>query len=578
MSALPISMRKLKDVLRLKYEAGFSQRQIARALHLSLGVVNKYLNAAQAAGITWPLPETFSESQLRRHLFPPESPPPQAAYAQPDFAAIHQELKAARASLASCSGMSTPTPIPIITTSTLNSASTTASGAPGSNSPCARLIAPARRCSLITPGRPSPSRTSTTGEIHQAQIFVAVLGASNYTFAEATFSQKLHDWIGSHVRAFEFFAGVVQLVIPDNLKSGVTRADRYEPVLNRSYQEMLAHYSTAALPARPRKPKDKPKVEVAVQIVERWILARLRHQTFFSLADLNLALGGLLENLNHRPFKKLPGTRRSQYEALDLPALLAVAGPAYEFAEWKHARVHIDYHVEVYGHYYSIPHSLATRQVEVRITATTVEIFHQNQRVASHARAADGRGGHTTVPEHMPSHHRAHSEWNPGRFLNWAVEIGPHTRDFVRGLLESRKHPELSYRSCLGLLNLAKRYRLRRLEAACQRALAIGALRQSSVRSILERGLDSQPLPETRDGNGRHAARSRERPRRGLLSMTRLTKAGGRRENQEGFSTPASVNASRRLPRRIDMLTQQTLQHLRALKLTGMADAFPPTA
>jgi transposase len=259
---------------------------------------------------------------------------------------------------------------------------------------------------------------------------------------------------------------------------------------------MLAHYSTAALPARPRKPKDKPKVEVAVQIVERWMLARLRHQTFFSLADLNRALGGLLENLNHRPFKKLPGARRSQYEALDRPALRPLPAQPYEFAEWKLARAHLDYHVEVEGHYYSVPHSLVTRQVEVRLTAAAIEIFHQNQRVASHARAAEGRGGHTTVPEHMPSHHRAHSEWNPGRFLNWAVEIGPNARDFVRGLLESRQHPELAYRSCLGLLNLARRYTPERLEAACHRALAIGALRQSSVRTILERGLDSQPLPE----------------------------------------------------------------------------------
>ncbi|MCG3143133.1 MAG: IS21 family transposase ISPpu7 [Gammaproteobacteria bacterium] len=496
MSALPISMRKLKDVLRLKYEAGLSQRQIARALRLSLGVVNKYLNAAQAAGITWPLPETLSEAQLRRELFPPESPSPQAAYAQPDFAAIHRELQRGQG----------------VTRQLLWEEYVEAN--PENHYQYTQFCLYYRqwrdrlklsmrqthrageKMFVDYAGQTVPITDLTTGEVHQAQIFVAVLGASNYTFAEATFSQKLHDWIGSHVRALEFFGGVVQLVIPDNLKSGVTRADRYEPVLNRSYQEMLAHYSTAALPARPRKPKDKPKVEVAVQVVERWILARLRHQTFFSLADLNRALGGLLVDLNHRPFKKLPGTRRSQYEALDLPALRPLPAQPYQFAEWKLSRVHVDYHVEIDGHYYSVPHALATRQVEARVTATTVELFHQNQRVASHARAAEGRGGHTTVPEHMPSHHRAHSEWNPGRFLNWAIEIGPNTRDFVRELLESRKHPELSYRACLGLLNLAKRYTPERLEAACHRALAIGALRQSSVRTILERGLDSQPLPD----------------------------------------------------------------------------------
>ncbi len=275
MSALPISMRKLKDVLRLKYEAGLSQRQIVRALHLSLGVVNKYLNAAQAAGITWPLPETFSEAQLRRSFFPPESPPLQAAYAQPDFAAIHRELQRGKG----------------VTRQLLWEEYVEAN--PENHYQYTQFCLYYRqwhdrlklslrqthrageKMFVDYAGQTVPITDLTTGEVHQANIFVAVLGASNYTFAEATFSQKLHDWIGSHVRALEFFGGVVQLVIPDNLKSGVTRADRYEPVLNRSYQEMLAHYSTAALPARPRKPKDKPKVEVAALVVERWILARL---------------------------------------------------------------------------------------------------------------------------------------------------------------------------------------------------------------------------------------------------------------------------------------------------------------
>jgi transposase len=239
---------------------------------------------------------------------------------------------------------------------------------------------------------------------------------------------------------------------------------------------------------------DKAKVEVAVQIVERWILARLRNQNFFSLAELNHAIRQLLDDLNQRPFKKLPGTRRSQYEAIDLPALAPLPAQAYEFAAWKQARVHVDYHIEVEGHYYSVPHSLVTRQLDVRITATTIECFHQNQLVTAHARCH--RRGRTTVAEHMPSHHRAQSEWNPGRFLNWAIEIGPHTRDFVRLLLESRRHPEMAYRSCLGLLSLAKQFTPARLEAACQQALALGTLRQASVRSILEKGLDSQPLPE----------------------------------------------------------------------------------
>lgn len=494
---LPLSMRKLKEVLRLKFDAGLSQRQIAAALNLSLGVVNKYLNAAQAASITWPLPEDLSEAQLRRKLFPPGASA-QAAYAQPDFAAVHQELKrkgVTRQLLWEEYAQANPDNHYQLTQFCfyyqqwrthlkLSMRQTHTAG---------------EKMFVDYAGPSAPVINLATGEVHPAQIFVAVLGASSYTYAEATYSQKIHDWINSHVRAFEFFGGVPRLIVPDNLKSAVTRADRYEPTLNRSYQEMLEHYATAALPARPYKPRDKAKVEVGVQVVERWILARLRHQTFSSLAELNRAIRGLLEDLNRRPFKKLSGTRRSQFEVLDQPALLPLPAARYQYAEWKRARAHVDYHVEVQGHYYSVPHALVARELDVRITATQIECFHEHRRVALHARAAEGRGGHTTIPEHMPSHHRAHGQWNPGRFLNWAVEIGPHTRALVRGLLESRKHPELAYRSCLGLLNLARQYTPARLEAACQRALLLGALRQSSVRSILERGLDSQPLPEIPD-------------------------------------------------------------------------------
>lgn len=496
MSALPISMRKFKEVLRLKYEAGLSQRQIASALHLSLGVVNKYLNAAHTAGVGWPPPEDLTESQLRSRLFPQDCAPSEPVYAPIDFAAIHQELKrkgVTRLLLWEEYAAANPETHYQYTQFCLYYQQWSA-----------RLKLSMRQIHLAGEkmfvdyaGPTVPIINSETGEFVEAQIFVAVLGASNFTFAEATFTQRLHDWIGSHVRAFEFFQGVPQLVIPDNLKSAVVRADRYDPILNRSYQEMLDHYSTAALPARPKKPKDKAKVEAAVLLVERWVLARLRHQTFFSIVDLNRAIKQLMDDFNTRPFKKLPGTRRSQYQALDLPALAPLPSHAYQFALWKHPTVAPDYHVEVDGHYYSVPHSLVTGKVDVRITATTIECFHQNQRVASHLRAPEGRRGHTTLPEHMPSHHRALSGWNPGRFLNWAVGIGPFTRDFVRQMLESRKQPELAFRSCFGLLSLAKRYSSERLEAACQRALVLGTLRQSSVRTILERGLDSQPLPES---------------------------------------------------------------------------------
>lgn len=492
MSAQSISMRKLKDVLRLKYEAGLSQRQIANALQLSLGVVNKYLNAAQSAGISWPLPDNHSEAQLRRTLFPPENGPSEPFYAQPDFAAIHQELKR--------KGVTRQLLWEEYVDANRNNHYQYTQFCFYYQQWRSRLRLSMRQIHIAGEkmfvdyaGQTVPIVNPSTGEIQHAQIFVAVLGASSYTFAEATYSQQIHDWIGSHVRAFEYFQGCPKLVIPDNLKSGVTKADRYEPILNRSYQEMLDHYSTAALPTRPRKPRDKPKVEVAVQVVERWILARLRHHTFFSLAELNQAISSLLEYLNNRLFKKLPGTRRSQYEALDLPALLPLPAEAYEYAVWKLARVHLDYHVEVNGHYYSVPYQLVTRQLDIRISNSTIECFHQNQRVASHIRS--DKHGHTTITEHMPTQHRAQSEWNPGRFLDWAIEIGPHTRDFVRDMLQSRPHPEMAYRSCLGLISLAKRYTPERLENACQRALALGVLRLTSVRSILENGLDREPLP-----------------------------------------------------------------------------------
>jgi len=288
---------------------------------------------------------------------------------------------------------------------------------------------------------------------------------------------------------------VPQLVIPDNLKSGVTRACRYEPLLNTSYAEMLAHYATAALPARPYKPRDKAKVEVGVQVVARWILARLRHHAFFSLFDLNLMIRTLLTHLNERPFKRLPGSRRTQFEAIDRPALAPLPARAYEYAEWKRARVNLDYHVEVEGHYYSVPHSLVKREIEVRLTATTVELLHHSKRVAAHVRSGL-RGAHSTQPDHMPKAHRAHLEWTPGRFLNWAVEIGPSTRDLVRHLLNQKSHPEQGYRSCLGLLGLSKQYGKDRLEAACQRALALSAPTRRSVLSILRRGLDQVALPD----------------------------------------------------------------------------------
>lgn len=493
MPANRIAMRQIKDILRLRFDAGLSLREIACSLNLSIGVVSKYLQMAAAAGISWPLPPALDEGAFARMLQPPPIIPPPLA-PLPDFALLHQELRR--------KGMT----LQLLWEEYVDTY-------PDDHYSYSHFCVLYREWK----GRLSPTMRQThtpgdklfvdycgptvsiidafTGEVREAQIFVAVLGASNFTFAEATLTQTLPDWVGSHVRAFAFFGGVPRLVVPDNLKSGVKQACRYEPLMTQTYAEMLEHYDTAALPARPYKPRDKAKVEVGVQIVERWIIARLRKLRLFSLAEVNLAIKPLLERLNQKPFKKLPGSRQSQFETLDKPALKPLPAQAYEYAEWKKARVHIDYHIEIDGHYYSVPHPLIKREIEVRITDTAIECLLANQRVAIHPRSFI-RGAHSTLIEHMPKSHRAHLEWTPGRFLNWAISIGPSTRDLVQELLTNKPHPEMGFRSCLGLLSLEKKFGKERLEAACHRALALGSPTRRSVVSILQNGLDSQPLPE----------------------------------------------------------------------------------
>jgi len=331
------------------------------------------------------------------------------------------------------------------------------------------------------------------GPERPASIFVAVLGASNYAYAEATESQELENWIGSHIRAFEFFQGVPKLVIPDNTRTGVTRACRYEPDLNRTYHELAMHYGVGVLPARPYKPRDKAKVESGVLVVERWIVAALRHRKFFSLTELNQAIRELLWKLNQRPFRKRPGSRASLFQELDRPALGPLPQERYEFHQWATARVNIDYHVEFERHYYSVPYTLTGQVVEIRSTLTTVEIFHRGERVASHLRSPQPYKA-TTVNEHRPKSHQQHLAWPPSRLLHWAETVGPATAQLFTEIFKSKPHPEMGYRSCLGVLRLGTRYSNERLEAAARRAVSTGACSYRSVKSILERGLDRQPL------------------------------------------------------------------------------------
>jgi len=489
MPTVRIPMRKIMDILRLKHEAKLSNEKIARACGVSKGVVCKYLHLAEARGVGWPLPEGADEAQIERLLFPAVQPP--SRFVEPHCFTIHQELKRKGVTLQ-------------LLWAEYVSVHEAAAYRYSQYCHRYRLWRQQQRRSMRQIHRAGektfidycgptvPVICRETGEVRTAQVFVAVLGASSYTYAEATWSQALPDWIASHQRAFRFFGGVTELQIPDNLRAGVTDPNRYTPQINATYAEMAAHYRTAILPARPRKPKDKAKAEVAVQIVERWILARLRHQTFFTLAELNRAIADLLPDLNNRPFQGQDVCRRDLYDRLDAPALKPLPLAPYEYAEWRKAKPGIDYHISVDKRFYSVPHALVGQTLDVRLTAETVEVMHKGNRVAVHPRRGPQR--FSTLMDHMPSSHRAHREWSPGRFLNWAGDIGPCTRQVVQQQLENRPHPEHGYRACLGLLNLSRRYSKDRLERACQRALAIRSINYQSIASILKQGLDQQPM------------------------------------------------------------------------------------
>ncbi|SDX38084.1 Transposase [Thiocapsa roseopersicina] len=486
-------MRKIREYLRLRFEGGLSHRQIAASLQVSRSSVGEYERRFAAAGLTWPLPEALSDRELERRLFPPPPAVPADTRVVPDWAAVHRELRRPGVTL-------------MLLWEEYRAAHPEGFGYSwfckryedwsGSLDVVMRQTHRAGEKLFVDyAGHTVEVVDPASGEIRTAQIFVAVLGASNYTYAEATWSQGLSDWIGSHVRAFAYFDGVPAILVPDNLRSGVSKAHRYEPDLNPTYLELANHYGLAVVPARVRKPRDKAKAETGVQIVERWILAALRHQSFFSLSALNTAIAALLERLNQRPFKKLPGSRRTAFETIDRPALRPLPLTPYVYATWKRVRVNIDYHVEVDGHYYSVPYTLVKQALDVRLTDHTVECFHHRQRIASHVRSPL-KGRHTTVAEHMPKAHREFAEWTPERLVRWAEKTGPATAGVIGHIMANRPHPQQGFRSCLGILRLGERYGHDRLEAACARALRLNACRYKSIESMLQRGLDRQALPE----------------------------------------------------------------------------------
>jgi transposase len=488
-----LSMRKIAEILRLKWSCGLSDRAIARSCGICHGTVAEFVTRARLAGLSWPLPEELDEDALYRRLYPPVSHPGQQAIPLPDWAHVHSELRRKGVTLRLLwveyreahpdgYGYSQFCNLYRQWAKRLN--------------PSLRLAhAAGEKLFVDYAGQTVPVIDPQTGEVRQAQLFVAVLGASNYTYAEAQWSQELPHWIAGHVRLFAFLGGVPHILVPDNLKAGVKRACRYEPDLNPTYQALAEHYDTAIIPTRVRKPKDKAKVEVAVQVVERWILARLRNHPFFGLAELNHAIQQLLQALNDRPMRHLGQSRRQLFESLDQPALKPLPARPYELAIWKKARVNVDYHIEFEGHYYSVPYALIRQPVEVRASERSVEVFHKRQRVACHPRSST-RGQHTTLAEHMPSSHRVMVEWSAERLLYWAQSIGPHTVQLVETMLATRKHPEQAYRSCLGVLRLATRFGQPRLEAACRRALHAGLHSYRGVKNILDAQLDRLLEPD----------------------------------------------------------------------------------
>ncbi|GAB4539810.1 MAG: IS21 family transposase [Roseibium sp.] len=479
-------MRKIGDALRLK-AAGLATRKIALSLGIGQTTASEYLKRAERAGLSWPLPEGWSDADLEQRLFPSAAEATRRGLAQPDWPAVHRALKRKGGTLA-------------LVWEDYRAAH------PNDGYGYSRFCELYRRWE----GRLSPTMRQhhfagerafvdyagdtlevidgATGEVRQAQIFVGVLGASNYTFVEASWTQTLPDWIASHVRMLEYFGGAPGQLVSDNLKAGVTKACFYEPKVNRTYADLAAHYDTAILPARPYRPRDKAKVEVGVQLVQRWIATRLRGRRFFSLAELNVEIRDLLERFNGKVTRHLGASRRQLFETLDRPALKPLPAKPYEYAEWLERKVGLDYHVEIAKHYYSVPHTLLKQKLWARVAARTIEIFHNGERVAAHVRTSGNRQ-HTTVPEHMPASHRRYAGWTPGEIRREAERIGPSTGALVDLILRTKTHPEQGFRACLGIVRLVKPHGRDALEAACKRALEIGGTSYSSVASILKNNL-----------------------------------------------------------------------------------------
>ncbi len=494
MTTKPISMTKLHAILRLKYAAKLSHRDIAKSLNISPGTVANYVKKASELGLNqWSIPEDkqqapFLKTKLKRFSTRKK------CYPVPDWLSIHQELKQHKH----------------LTLQLVFEELLEKFGEPyysyshfcrgyrqwlGTQQLSMRQAHKGGEKLFVDYCGPTITITCpTTQETRTAQVFVAVLGASNYTYAEATYTQQLEDWCMSHARCFEFLGGVPDIVVPDNLKSAVSKTCRYEPDINPTYHQLAEYFNVAVIPARPYKPKDKSKAEVGVKIVERWIMARLRHQTFHSLAQLNNEIAKLLEVMNNKVMKQYQQSRRALFETLDKPALKPLPEKSYQYTQIKTVRVHIDYHVDIDKHYYSVPYQWVKKKLRAQITNQLVQLYHEDTLIAQHPRS-NRVGGHTTQIHHMPKAHQKQHNQSPINLRSWALSIGENTHQMVELWLSRKRHPEQAYRACLGLLSLAKTYSKQRLEQACYRAITMQITTLKSIKNILKKGLDKQPLP-----------------------------------------------------------------------------------
>jgi transposase len=475
-------MRKLKEIFRLKLDAGLSHQQIANAVGLSKSAVTKYIGLAKTAGLDWPTIRDWDEAAIEARLS--LQPARGHNHVLPDYRTTHFELRRKGMTLALLWEEYRDNFIGQTTYSYSQFCENYSRYAKQLKRSMRQIHRAGEKLFIDYAG---PTLGLTSGD--RAHIFVAAMGASSYTWACATPRETMVDWLESTASALAFFGGVPQLIIPDNPRALIANPDRYEPRANDTVLDFARHYDTSFLPARPRHPRDKPKAESAVQVVERWIMARLRHHRFASVQEVNAAIMPLLVSLNERPFQKLPGSRASTFKQIDQPALLALPIARYELARFKAVRVSIDYHVDVEKHYYSVPHALVGQVLEARITANAVELLHRGQRVASHVRNSEP-GKRSTIPDHMPAAHRAHMQWTPGKLIEWGLAVGPACAELIKRILAINKHPEHGYRACLGLISLAKRYDNGRLETACTLALQIGAVAVRHVRDILKNNRD----------------------------------------------------------------------------------------